>query len=252
MMHSFSLFLVCIFASQLLYPMLPPVELERRKENMPDYEFALSEQSKQYQGFLDSLINAGENMLAYSIQQSGAVLYSPVNLYLPWHDAAKVGDCERLTLLLANGGLEFRNKKGETPLHCAAAAGKFEAVKCLVEMGAYVNALDKTGRTPLEKTSIVEIRIYLRSHGAKEKLKKSSVLLRCMSDLMKRGGTPLHWLVAHNDVNEIKKLIARGVPLNVFDSENWTPLQWAIMLNHLNLWMLLVGAGALSKRRFNQ
>ena len=84
------------------------------------------------------------------------------------HMAAKWGDVEAVTVLVANGA--DINKPGEeafTPLHYAVEQGQLDAVRCLLSLGA-VNLQDRNGDTPsrlakaLHHTSIHEA---LVEHG---------------------------------------------------------------------------------------
>ena len=58
-----------------------------------------------------------------------------------------------------------------TPLLWAALCGQLDVVKCLVDKGADVNAMDKHGGTPLSvavaigKVDVIE---FLKLHGANE------------------------------------------------------------------------------------
>ena len=55
---------------------------------------------------------------------------------------------ESLELLFAAGGrLEDRDNEGTTPLILAARAGKFEAIKWLLDHGAEIGAKDNDGKT---------------------------------------------------------------------------------------------------------
>ena len=68
--------------------------------------------------------------------------------------AAKSGDTERVSALLANDKslVKARDKDGSTPLHCAVWKGHQQVVALLLKAGADVNAQnenDHWGTTPL-------------------------------------------------------------------------------------------------------
>ena len=88
--------------------------------------------------------------------------------------AAKSGDAERVSSLLANDKslVKARDKDGSTPLHCAVWKGHLKVVALLLEAGADVNAQnenDHWGTTPLHaaahanEASIAQLLI---DHGA--------------------------------------------------------------------------------------
>ncbi len=53
-----------------------------------------------------------------------------------------------------------------TPLHYSAYQGHKEFAKLLIDKGAYINALDIDGNTPLDVTKYEEMKQLLRKHGA--------------------------------------------------------------------------------------
>eukprot|EP01055_Gregarina_sp_Pseudo9_P000278 Gregarina_sp_Pseudo_9__277@NODE_1178_length_1811_cov_119_061512_g1104_i0_p1_GENE_NODE_1178_length_1811_cov_119_061512_g1104_i0NODE_1178_length_1811_cov_119_061512_g1104_i0_p1_ORF_typecomplete_len384_score101_75Ank_2/PF12796_7/8_7e05Ank_2/PF12796_7/4_6e16Ank_2/PF12796_7/2_2e23Ank_2/PF12796_7/1_6e10Ank_4/PF13637_6/0_0036Ank_4/PF13637_6/2_7e15Ank_4/PF13637_6/9_6e17Ank_4/PF13637_6/0_0029Ank_5/PF13857_6/0_0022Ank_5/PF13857_6/4e06Ank_5/PF13857_6/1_1e10Ank_5/PF13857_6/5_1e13Ank/PF00023_30/0_051Ank/PF00 len=73
-----------------------------------------------------------------------------LNSYAPIHIAAIRGDCDIISLLLANGASpNATSKLSATPLHLAASKGHTAACKLLLENGSNVNAATKTGNTAL-------------------------------------------------------------------------------------------------------
>lgn len=94
------------------------------------------------------------------------------------HLAVLSGHKKITSLLLDNGAeinIRAQDESGGTPLHWAAWVSNREMVKFLVEAGADVNALDKTGFTPLDaamaslnpkKQTVIEIVRFLRDQGA--------------------------------------------------------------------------------------
>ena len=86
----------------------------------------------------------------------------------PIHAAARNGDHELLTTLLASSRVSKRksaagtlikstlpdlpnthDKEGFTPLHAAAETGHVHCIKILVKCGAAINAKDMNGRRPI-------------------------------------------------------------------------------------------------------
>jgi ankyrin repeat protein len=93
---------------------------------------------------------------------------SPTPQEFPLHAAARNGDHELLTTLLASSRVSkrkstantltkatladlpnTRNTEGFTPLHVAAETGHVHCIKILVKCGAAINAKDMNGRRPI-------------------------------------------------------------------------------------------------------
>ena len=72
------------------------------------------------------------------------------------HEAALEGNIEAVKQHLAagtdvNAKKEDHDGRGGTPLHWAAGEGHKEIAELLIAKGAYVNAKDKSGYTPLDR-----------------------------------------------------------------------------------------------------
>lgn len=93
---------------------------------------------------------------------------SPTPQEFPLHEAARDGDHELLTTLLASSRVSkrksaystlskapltdlpnTRDPDGFTPLHAAAETGHVHCIKILVQCGAAINAKDVNGRRPI-------------------------------------------------------------------------------------------------------
>ena len=160
---------------------------------------------------------------------------------LPWHRAAQKNDLEKLVKVLRYGGQEFRDEKGDTPLHYAAAAGHLNAVRYLVESGSDVNAFNMKGETPLMKSALPEIDEYLKQQGCcKCYFVRRCPVIEKMKHLMRRAGGPLHWAVAHNNKNLVLNLFERGIAIDSKDYAGDTPLYWAALLGHVEMAKLLL------------
>jgi ankyrin repeat protein len=82
------------------------------------------------------------------------------------HIVAKWGDAEAIRLLVGAGAdIDKAGEDRNSPLHYAAMLGKFDAVKCLVELGAKCSQ-DRYGNTPSKlATEHTDVSKYLLQHG---------------------------------------------------------------------------------------
>ncbi len=135
---------------------------------------------------------------------------------LEW--AATMGSSSVGDLLLARGA-------GRFTLIVAAALGKFEEVKFLLdsERDVVSNALYAAARNG--HTEVVE---YLLDHGA-------TIDTRGFF-----GGTGLHWAAINGHRDTVELLIARGASRSIRDEHfDSTPEEWAIEGGHTELAALL-------------
>jgi ankyrin repeat protein len=66
-----------------------------------------------------------------------------------------------------------RKRDNWSPLHCAAIWGNLDAVKCLIEHRANIQAEDKYGKTPVQVASNHEVIAYMNSSSAKPRTRRS-------------------------------------------------------------------------------
>ncbi|XP_046566195.1 serine/threonine-protein phosphatase 6 regulatory ankyrin repeat subunit A-like [Haliotis rubra] len=131
--------------------------------------------------------------------------------------SAKPHSHKVLQALLKNGAdAGIKNKKGETPLHCAAREKCMECVESLLP-DSDVNAQDVDGNTPLLCNFLSAKR---HSHKVIQALLKKGADVRIKS---KKGETPLH-CVARKKCMECVELLVRLSDVNAQDSDGDTPL----------------------------
>ncbi|MFO1513807.1 MAG: ankyrin repeat domain-containing protein [Verrucomicrobiota bacterium] len=153
------------------------------------------------------------------------------------HDAAEAGDVARITDILATNRtlVQLAGKDDLTPLHCAARAGKLNAVTMLLEHGAEVNATDIHGCTPLHSavygrhTNVVE---FLLDHQANANAARTD------------GTTPLYYAASHGDPNLLGLLLGRGARPTAPPGGDYIPLQAAVRNGHQAAVAMLLSAGA--------
>ena len=103
---------------------------------------------------------------------------------------------------------------GAAPLHLAIALNKMDLVKMLLMNGAHLETTDDYGCTPLLKavkySASNEVIDLLLVHGAD--------VLAVTED----EKTALHFAAQNDEVDMIKSMIERGLPVNVEDNDGWT------------------------------
>ncbi|EHK47861.1 putative ankyrin repeat protein [Trichoderma atroviride IMI 206040] len=115
----------------------------------------------------------------------------------PLHLAAKSGHERVIQLLLTHkADIEAETRQCQTPLHLAVEHPK--AVQTLLDLGAFLNALDILGQTPLQKA--IADKHY---DSAKILLKKGAII-----DVTDRDGeSPLQTALANDDVPMVELII---------------------------------------------
>jgi ankyrin repeat protein len=101
-----------------------------------------------------------------------------------------------------NKKINRKNQAGETLLHRAAAAGKVDEVRDLIERGALINVQCNAGWTPLHKASLkgyVEIVQLLSKHGAKTDIQSTD-----------EHDTPLHDACSNGHLKVVQVLLEHG------------------------------------------
>ncbi len=152
-------------------------------------------------------------------------------------DAAFMGDSELLALLITAGAyINATDKDGDTPLYCAAKSGHVECVRLLLAApGIDVNKSDRKGFTPLycaAKSGHVECaRLLLAAPGID------------VNKAANDNWTPLCWAAGNGHVECIRLLLAApGIDVNATDKNGWTPLWMASWKGHVECVRLLLAA----------
>ncbi len=191
-----------------------------------------------------------QNNLNSTIQavKRGALLNATDRFgHSPMHYASYKGNPRIVEYLLRSGG--DPNTKGRhksTPLHSAAWGRNIQVLELLLEEGANVNARTDEGETPCMTAAlrgekdILEILFSLSAdphvkdnHGtnlidlAAAGGHKSIVELLTEIGVMNQN--PLHVAAGLGDLNEIKRLLNKGIPVNARDAFGATPLLIAMV-----------------------
>lgn len=167
--------------------------------------------------------------------------------------------------------LENFHSEGKTLVHIAAASGKINIMKLLLEKSIkpehIVNLKDSSGVTPLINSTISEsseTMQYLISKGADanhmnesgsaaahfaaadgsvqrlEILWNAGALFNCKS----RAGTPMHWAAGKRQLEAVRFLIKHGADVNVMNADNMTAALMAAAACSDEVVCALLAAGA--------
>lgn len=116
------------------------------------------------------------------------------------------------------------------PVISASLACSAEGLKLLINAGATMDVQDSFGRKP----------VHLACYNSLEILETLDVP---DSDFAARdavGRVPLHYAVLTGDVDMVEEVAARservGVGIDVQDKDGWTPLLWAALREHVDMW----------------
>ena len=147
------------------------------------------------------------------------------------HQLAKKGDIEKIKLLILKGAyINAQDGDGKTPLCYAVETGEMETIQMLVEAGADVNAMDKNNWAPLgvaAENNHLAIAEYLIAHGAN---------VNPDSDW-----TPLQETAYSSSLEMAKLLIDKGADIN---AGSWSVLRSAISLRRWDMAALILLKGA--------
>jgi ankyrin repeat protein len=141
-------------------------------------------------------------------------------------DAVSAKDPANVTRLLKSGAdVNARRSDGATALHIAVRSGVLGIVQNLLDHGADINASvgQRFGVMTFEEKGTITY------HTAPPSAK---------------GGTPLHWAAAYEQLEILEELIKRGAKLDVDDGYGNTPVHFAAESGNMKAIVMLVDAGA--------
>ena len=139
-----------------------------------------------------------------------------------------------------------------TPLHEAAAKGKYDIVKLLLKHGADPSKKNRDGHTPLDlvRDGDQDIADLLRGDAALLDAAKKGHLARVHKlvtsqnincrDSQGRNSTPLHLAAGYNNLDVAEYLLEHGADVNAQDKGGLIPLHNASSYGHLDVAALLI------------
>lgn len=143
-------------------------------------------------------------------------------------------------LLAAGASPDTRNSQGSQALVVAANRGFTPAAVALLDGHAQVNAISKSGMTPLleaAETGHADTVKILLERGADPNLAETGQSIG-------RGTTPLKAAVMNGDVIAIRYLLDGGAKVNAQRDDLGTALHWAVEEGHTEAADLLLSRGA--------
>ena len=139
--------------------------------------------------------------------------------WTPLHLASQFNRKEVAELLIGKGAnVNAKDLSVRTPLHLASLHGCKEVAELLIRKGADMNAKDQGGKTPLDWAIMrkhTETAALLRKQGGKTGSKSEA------------PDITIHEAAGDGNHDEVKKLFADGVDINMRDTMGLTPLDYA-------------------------
>jgi truncated hemoglobin YjbI/ankyrin repeat protein len=123
--------------------------------------------------------------------------------------------------------------RGQTLLHDAALVGEAELAAVLIRLGAYPDAREAEGHTPLYRASTGDVARVLLEAGATADVASGPT-----------RGTPLHQAARRGYVSVAETLLNHGATIDARDAKGQTPLRRAVNCRQLQMVWLLVRRGA--------
>lgn len=186
--------------------------------------------------------------------------------------AAANGDLITIKKILEeNKGLDINSGDYDyrTPLHLAAAEGKLETVKFLIEKGAKINSLDRFKNTPIQdalRSSHHEVVEFLQKNGAKSFYSIGNKVNMMMSTIQSGDKkllqnlllvspelinatdydrkTALHLAASIGDLEIVSILVEKGADVNALDNSDQAPIHDALRGGHTEIVSFLLSKGA--------
>ena len=150
--------------------------------------------------------------------------------------AANIGDIRSLQHLYDdNADLSKGDYDNRTPMHLAAAEGHLEVVRFLLDNEISANHHDRWGGTPLDDaelgnhTDVIEL---LKQHGAEPGNSQHDDSESIATEQAAQYGdtdavVELLWAAAENDIDNLRRCLAKGIPASAADYDGRTALHLA-------------------------
>lgn len=167
--------------------------------------------------------------------------------------AAKDGDLIKLNTLIDEKSLffdypknlNFKDNFGDTLLHTAIFASKFEVVSRLIEVGVDIDLRNNNGNTPVNAALIAHLKSSQERHSLTLPIIK--LLIDSGANVNTRNNrneTPLHFAAKMKNTQALIWLIEANAFLNAKNKDQGTPLHHAALEGHVENIRILMNAGA--------
>jgi ankyrin repeat protein len=149
---------------------------------------------------------------------------------------------ENLAVGLIERGLAVSRPdvNGQGPLHHAAQQGHLLVCQALQRRGIHLEPIDKKGQTPFEKSLVAgqeSVALWFLDQTP-------ALAVSCDDSVLPLSARHLHLAAEHGLPLVCIELLRRGFTLNALDEQGQTPLHKAILQDHIDVFLTLVGAGA--------
>ena len=153
-----------------------------------------------------------------------------IGKFHPVHPASHQGFSNIVQLLLEYGAYpNAKNIHGHTPLIFAVEEGCYNTTKLLIEHGADVNGSDLLGNVPLHYNGgSIRILKLLIENGA------------CLNINNHNGYSALHWAVDQDLIEYVIVLLQSGASLNVKDQSNRTPIECCFQWKKMDVFRSII------------
>ena len=136
---------------------------------------------------------------------------------------------------LTRDDLNKKDQGGNTPLHFAAAYGRLEIVKFLLENKADSSLKNNEGKTALQIAD--SNKIYSNSPGVYINIVNA---LSPISKMNEKGNTALHFDASDGKIEKVKDLLTKGADPDMHDIEGNVALHFAVASNQFEAVELLL------------
>jgi uncharacterized protein len=107
---------------------------------------------------IETIFREIEGVPDFAMHSINSVHYTNGHGDTPLHIVSYWGDCEAISILVANGAnINATGESGFTALHCAAQMNKPEAIQLLLKLGAKPDIHDSNNLIPLELAKILKL-----------------------------------------------------------------------------------------------
>ncbi|WP_026997923.1 ankyrin repeat domain-containing protein [Flectobacillus major] len=173
--------------------------------------------------------------------------------------AATNRDTTALALLLPLvKNINQANLKGVTALAMAVRSNSPEVVRYLINKGAAINVVDKSG----DNLAAYLVQSYSNGQGPGPKAEDFDTKLKVLQDkgfdikaAQKNGNTLFHLAIAKNDLSLLKRIEALGIDINAKNTEGLTALHKAAMIakdDNILKYLLSIGAKKEAETNFKE